>query len=56
MTDGLILLGFIALLIAFGVHRFRRRLGLSVTLGMWATVIALVAIVVLIAWANQVHH
>ena len=55
MTDGLILLGFLALLFAVFVVRGRRRIGLSVTSRVFATAIAGFTIVVLILWATQRH-
>lgn len=56
LTNGLILLGLIAVLIAFGVTRVRRRTGLAVTAGTWGAVIAFVAIVVLLMYAYSNRH
>jgi len=55
MTTGLILLGFLAILVAFFLTRMRRRLGLGVTGGTWAVIIAVFAIVVLGLWASSQH-
>jgi hypothetical protein len=55
VTDGLILLGFLALLFAVIVVRGRRRMGIGVTGRVFATAIAGFAIVVLILWATQRH-
>jgi hypothetical protein len=52
MTTGLILLGFLAVLVAFFLTRMRRRLGLGVTGRTWAVIIAAFAIVVLGLWAS----
>lgn len=51
MTSGLILLGFLALLVAFGVARFRRRLGMGVTGRTYVTVIVGFVLAVLVLWA-----
>jgi len=53
VTDGLILLGLLAILFAIFVARGRRRLGLGVTGRTFAAAIAGFAIVVLILWATQ---
>jgi hypothetical protein len=53
MTTGLILLAFLAVLVAFFLTRMRRRLGLGVTGRTWAVVIAVFAIVVLALWASS---
>jgi len=55
MTDGLILLAFIAIVIAVVTARVRRRLGLPVQRGFYAMVITGTAIAVLILWAVQTH-
>ena len=55
MTTGLILLGFLAILVAFFLTRMRRRLGLGVTGGTWAVIIAVFAIIVLSLWASSQH-
>lgn len=55
MTSGLILLGFLGLLVAFFVTRMRRRMGLGVTGSTWAVIIALFAIVVLGMWVSSQH-
>ncbi len=51
MTDGLILLGFLATLVAVVVIRTRRRLGLRVTSRVIALTISVFVIAVLILWA-----
>lgn len=53
MTDGLILLGFIAVLIAIVTARVRRRAGFPVRQGFYGVAIAGIAIAVLIFWATQ---
>lgn len=52
MTDGLILLGFLAVLFAILVATGRRRLGMRVTGRAFAIAACGFAIVVLIAWAT----
>ena len=47
MTTGLILLGFLAVLVAFFLTRMRRRLGLATTGRTWAVIIAVFVVVVL---------
>jgi len=53
VTDGLILLGFIAALVALGVARIRRRIGLKVTGGVLIATMAAFAIAVLALWATS---
>jgi hypothetical protein len=55
MTTGLILLVFIALLVAFGWARFRRRLGMSTSGRAWLTVMVIVVLGVLALWASSAH-
>lgn len=55
MTNGLILLGFIAILIAVVVARVRRRIGVPVRTGFYGVAVAGIAIFVLILWATQNH-
>lgn len=55
MTDGLILLGFIAVIFAFLVLRGRRRLGMGGTLKAFVAAVCGFAIVVLILWATHRH-
>lgn len=50
MTDGLILLGFIALLVAVAVGWARRRVGLSVTRRSTIVTFTGIVIAVLIIW------
>jgi hypothetical protein len=56
VTDGLILLGLIAVLIAFGTQRFRRRLGMPTPGRVWLTIIGVVALVVLAMWAYSTRR
>ena len=53
MVDGLILLGFIAVVLAVVTARIRRRIGFPVQPGFYAVAVAGIAIVVLILWATQ---
>ncbi len=53
MADGLILLGFIAVVIAIVTARVRRRVGFPVRSGFYTAAIAIVAIAVLLLWATQ---
>jgi len=53
VTDGLILLGLIAVVFAVLVLRGRRRLGMAATGRAFAVAIAGFAIVVLILWATH---
>jgi hypothetical protein len=53
VTDGLILLGFLAGLFAILVVRGRRRLGMGVTGRTFAMAVCGFAIVVLILWVAQ---
>jgi hypothetical protein len=50
MGEGLILLGFIAIVIAVVTARVRRRLGFPVRSGFYGTAIVGVIIVVLVYW------
>jgi cytosine/uracil/thiamine/allantoin permease len=50
MTDGLILLAFIAILIAVVVARVRRRMGVPVRSGFYGTAIVGIAIAILVYW------
>ena len=52
MTEGLILLGFLAVLVALFVVRTRRRLGLASTGKTWAVIIAVFVVFVLGLWAS----
>jgi fumarate reductase subunit D len=51
MTNGLILLAFLAALVAFGWARFRRRLGMAVTGRTLVSVMVGFVLVVLALWA-----
>ena len=55
MTNGLILLAFLAMLVAFGWARFRRRLGMNVTGKTFLTAAVGFAVVVLVMWAASQH-
>jgi hypothetical protein len=55
VTDGLILLGVLAVLFAIGVARGRRRLGMGFTGRSFAITVSGFAIVVLIIWVSQRH-
>lgn len=55
MAEGLILLGFLAVLVATFTVRARRRLGLASTGKTWAVVMAVFAAVVLGLWASSRH-
>jgi hypothetical protein len=55
VAEGLILLGFLAVLVALFVVRTRRRLGLASTGKTWAVVIAVFVIFVLGLWASARH-
>jgi hypothetical protein len=55
MADGLILLAFIAIVIAVVTARVRRRLGFPVRRGFYAIAVATIAIAVLIVWVTQNH-
>ena len=53
MTDGLILLGFLALLVALFTVRMRGRLGIASTARTWLMVITGCVIVGLALWASS---
>ena len=55
MADGLILLGFIAIVIAAVTIRVRKRIGLPALSGFLASAVAVIAIAVLLLWATQNH-
>jgi hypothetical protein len=56
VASGFILLVLIGILVGFGWTRIRRKAGVGVTWQTWATVIAGVVILGLLAWATQVKH
>ena len=56
MDPGLILLVLLALLVAFGWARFRRRLGLGTSGRTWLTVMAVGVLGVLLPWASSIHR
>jgi hypothetical protein len=51
VTTGLILLVFIAMLVAWVWTRFSRRLGIAVTWRKWLTFVVVFALAVLVLWA-----
>jgi ascorbate-specific PTS system EIIC-type component UlaA len=53
VTNGLILLGFIALLVALVIARIRRRIGLAVTGRVLLVTATCFAIAVLALWATS---
>ena len=56
MTDGIILLVLIGVLVAFGVTRGRRRLGMGATAGStWIVIIVAVVLALAGLWAYQTH-
>ena len=57
MDPGLILLAFLALLVAFSWSRLRRRAGMGTTSGRtWLIVMAVFIIGVLAMWAYTTHR
>lgn len=55
MADGLILLGFVALLLALVWMRVRRRAGMRTGGSVLAAAVAFFAIAILILWATSRH-
>jgi hypothetical protein len=55
MSQGIILLLFLALIVAYVVARTRRRMGLLVTGKTWIVIMVCVVIGVLALWASQTH-
>jgi fumarate reductase subunit D len=53
VTQGLILLGFLGILVAFGWLRLRRRMGLGVSGKIFMTVLTGFVLIVLTMWAAQ---
>ena len=53
MAEGLILLAFIAIVIAVVTARVRRRLGFPVQPGFYAIAVATIAIAILVLWVTQ---
>ena len=57
MDPGLILLGFLALLVAFSWSRLRRRAGMGTTGGRtWLIVMAVFIVGVLALWGYSMHR
>jgi hypothetical protein len=54
MTDGLILLAFLAVIFAVLVVRFRRRMGLGSTAKTWSTVITGFILIALALYAASI--
>jgi hypothetical protein len=55
MADGLILLGFIAIVTAVVTARVRRRMGFPVRQGFYTTAITAIVIIVLVVWVAHGH-
>jgi hypothetical protein len=55
MADGLILLAFLAVLIAFFTVRVRRRMGIASSSKTWLMVITWAVILGLVLWAANTH-
>ena len=56
MADGIILLVLIGAVVAFGVTRARRRMGMGSGTGRtWVVIIAAVILALLVLWATQTH-
>jgi hypothetical protein len=55
VAEGLILLGFLAVLVTLFIVRARRRLGLASTSKTWAVIVAVFVIFVLGMWASATH-
>jgi len=55
VTNGLILLGFIAVVLALLVARVKRRIGMRVTVGTLTMTAAVIAIAILALWATNTH-
>ncbi len=56
MTDGLILLGFIGVLVALFTVRMRRRMGMGSTGRTWLMIIIGVVLAGLVLWAWSLPH
>jgi len=56
MADGLILLAFIAVLVAVFTVRVRRRMGLGSTARTWLMIITGVVLAGLVLWAWSLPH
>ncbi len=55
MTQGFIVLGLLAAVVAFSATWLVRKMGLSVSSRMWLTVATGFALLVLIGWATSRH-
>lgn len=55
MSQGMVLLLFIAVVVAYVVTRTRRRMGMLVTGKTWIVIVTGVVIAVLALWASQTH-
>jgi hypothetical protein len=55
MAQGLILLVFIGLLVAFFTVRVRKRMGLGASSKLWVTIIVWAVLLGLVLWAASTH-
>ena len=55
MSQGVVLLLFVALIVAYVATRTRRRMGLLVTGKTWLVIVTCVVVGVLALWATQTH-
>jgi hypothetical protein len=55
MVDGLILLGFLGILIAIFVVRVRRRMGIGSTAKTWLMIVTWAIALGLVLWASSTH-
>ena len=55
MIQGIVLLVFIALIVAYVITRTRRRMGVLVTGKTWLVIVAFVVLGVLALWAGEGH-
>jgi hypothetical protein len=55
MVDGLILLAFLGILIAFFVVRVRRRMGIGATAKTWLMIVTWAIALGLVLWASSTH-
>lgn len=54
--SGLILVGLIALIVAYGYTRLRGKMKLSVSGKNWVAPVVIVSLVLLLLWATNAHH
>ena len=55
MTDGLILLAFLGVLVAFFTVRVRRKMGIASNAKTWTVIIVGVVLIGLTIWAGSQH-